>query len=553
MFKYVLTNTQYYSDIADAIRRKAATLESITIVTPPTKTAYNNGDQISYTGLVVRATYSDEFTENVTSKCTFSVSEGTVITGNTTVTISYKFKKLTKTATLNLTCNALSKIVVTTPPTKQSYTLGDTLNLSGMVITAHYTNGTTKRVTNYTTSPANGSTLSTAGTQTITVSYTEDDITKTTTLDVSIDARTIESIAVTTPPTNRTYSVGANLDLSGMVVTATYTDGTSGAITNYTVSPTSGSTLSTNGRHYIHVTVTQGNTTFEDYTFVLAGSSWTTATDAEIVSMVQRANAGSLNLHNEWNVGDERFVTLAAMGEYLNTDPSTPLTPNYYPSHQATFVLTHKAGHEYVTPTSARSKCWFEVQLTQSMTVTVKNRYNNVFYIGDDYLKTTNGWGATNRRTWCNEVFYNAIPSSLRSIFRQFKCKCAGGSASNIYTENLYFAYPALVEVCSDPSIIWANNSLSSALTPYYPTDNGYKDEGELWEYYQNTYNLRLTVTDKPYTSDRNAWRGYWMLRSPEIGTSSSWQLINDDWSEGNPVIIAFSLGAAGNLPFGVI
>jgi len=45
---------------------------------------------------------------------------------------------------------------------------------------------------------------------------------------------TLVSIAVTTPPTKTTYNIGDELDTTGMVVTATYDDGSTAVITSYT-------------------------------------------------------------------------------------------------------------------------------------------------------------------------------------------------------------------------------------------------------------------------------------------------------------------------------
>ena len=64
------------------------TLQSLDI-TPPTKTSYNSGETIDYTGATVTATYSDGSTEDVTSSAVFSPSAGTTITQDTTVSVSY--------------------------------------------------------------------------------------------------------------------------------------------------------------------------------------------------------------------------------------------------------------------------------------------------------------------------------------------------------------------------------------------------------------------------------------------------------------------------------
>lgn len=81
----------------------------------------------------------------------------------------------------------LSSITITTQPTKTSYVVGENLDLTGIVVTATYSDETTSTVTaGVTFSPVNGTTLSTAGTTTITASYTEGETTKTETTTVTV-------------------------------------------------------------------------------------------------------------------------------------------------------------------------------------------------------------------------------------------------------------------------------------------------------------------------------------------------------------------------------
>lgn len=82
----------------------------------------------------------------------------------------------------------LESISVTTPPNKAVYTVGEALDLTGLVVTASYTGGTTKAVTGYTTAPETGFVFDTEGSKTINVSYTEDGITKETAFTVQVNA-----------------------------------------------------------------------------------------------------------------------------------------------------------------------------------------------------------------------------------------------------------------------------------------------------------------------------------------------------------------------------
>ena len=76
-------------------------LSSITVTTPPTKTAYTAGDVFDPSGMVVTATYSDASTAAVTG---YSVSPSGALTVNdSTVTINYTEGGVTATATVAIT------------------------------------------------------------------------------------------------------------------------------------------------------------------------------------------------------------------------------------------------------------------------------------------------------------------------------------------------------------------------------------------------------------------------------------------------------------------
>lgn len=79
----------------------------------------------------------------------------------------------------------LSGIYVSTPPNKTSYKVGETLNLTGMVVKAVFTNSTEQVINTYNTSPERGTVLDDDTTEVL-ISYTYDGITKTTTQPLSV-------------------------------------------------------------------------------------------------------------------------------------------------------------------------------------------------------------------------------------------------------------------------------------------------------------------------------------------------------------------------------
>lgn len=78
-------------------------LESISITTKPTKTTYEYGDSFQSAGMVVKATYSDGATANVTGYSCSPTLLSTV--GTQTITVSYTERNVTKTATTSVTVN----------------------------------------------------------------------------------------------------------------------------------------------------------------------------------------------------------------------------------------------------------------------------------------------------------------------------------------------------------------------------------------------------------------------------------------------------------------
>ena len=69
------------------------------------------------------------------------------------------------------TAPALTGITLDTTNVKKSYIQGEALDLTGLVVTANYSNNTTEAVTNYTTNPANGAALNNTGAIPVTVAY----------------------------------------------------------------------------------------------------------------------------------------------------------------------------------------------------------------------------------------------------------------------------------------------------------------------------------------------------------------------------------------------
>lgn len=159
-------------------------LDRIAVTTAPSKTAYKYGETFNKAGMVVTAHYTDGQSRTV-SGYTYSPT-GALNMSSTTITISYSEGGVTKTTTQAITvAKVLESIEITTPPNKTAYFSGETFNPAGMVVTAHYNDGSSAAVTGYTYSPTGA--LATGNT-TITVSYAEGGVTKTDTQAITVTA-----------------------------------------------------------------------------------------------------------------------------------------------------------------------------------------------------------------------------------------------------------------------------------------------------------------------------------------------------------------------------
>lgn len=113
----------------------------------------------------------------------------------------------------------LSSITLDTSNVQTTFSVGDTFNYTGLVVTAHYSDSSSKTVTP--TSVSTPST-STTGNKTVTVSYTESGTTKT--ADYSITVNSNPSISWTAPTISKyTGSTLSGSDVNGWAVT--YNDG----------------------------------------------------------------------------------------------------------------------------------------------------------------------------------------------------------------------------------------------------------------------------------------------------------------------------------------
>lgn len=211
----------------------AITITGISVKSLPQKIVYFEGEEIDLTGLSIAANYSDDtFIELNTAEYTVTGLD-TLAAGDNVITVTYGDYSVT--FTVEVIRIEETGVKITSMPHKTVYEFGEELDLTGLVVTAFYSNGTQEDVSGYNVT---GYDPYTPGDKIITVTYGA--YTDTFTVTVSepeppAPAKLIE-LRLESLPYKTEYVVGEELDLTGVKVMADYDDGTSKEITEYDVS-----------------------------------------------------------------------------------------------------------------------------------------------------------------------------------------------------------------------------------------------------------------------------------------------------------------------------
>lgn len=177
--------------------------------------------------------------------------------------------------------------------------------------------------------------------------------------------------------------------------------------------------------------------------------SWSTGTDAEIADALAKHYAGEVDLTEYWSIGDERTVHLSAMSSGWNTDGHSSDTGEGHVEQDVTFVLLNAGGKELVTPIGEHTECAFIIGQKDLLKNGDTYEGGKLWYFDNPSSQDEYNWATTQRRTWCNEIYYNALPASFKKIVKKFKHKIEGNTgSSSSYTEvEDWFALASEMEI----------------------------------------------------------------------------------------------------------
>jgi hypothetical protein len=218
------------TQISNYLNQKHQMVLDTISITGPAKTEYEIDDELDLTGLVVTAHYSDGSEAEVSGYEVTGFDSS--IAGDKVVTISYQDITATFTVTVKESpAPVVLDTISITEPAKTEYEIDDELDLTGLVVTAHYSDGSEAEVSGY---EVTGFDSSTAGDKVVTISYQDITATFTVTVKESPAPVVLDTISITEPAKTE-YEIDDELDLTGLVVTAHYSDGSEAEVSGYEV------------------------------------------------------------------------------------------------------------------------------------------------------------------------------------------------------------------------------------------------------------------------------------------------------------------------------
>jgi hypothetical protein len=199
-----------------------------------------------------------------------------------------------------------------------------------------------------------------------------------------------------------------------------------------------------------------------------------TATDEELTTMVNAYYNGIITLDDVksvWSVGDKRKISLSAM-EATGVGESHVVQEQY-------FTILDFEHDDLVTSVNNKTKALISIQQL--------NVLSNGITLEGGYMNSTDtnsgGWEESARRTWCNNVYYNALSSNIKSLVKQvIKQNYKVYNSTILTTTNDYIFLPSAAEVFS-------------TLT-----------EGTQYEYYKTTSNKTKYAGNVSTTGSAQIW-----------------------------------------------
>lgn len=306
--------------------------------------------------------------------------------------------------------------------------------------------------------------------------------------------------------------VTSDKELFGKTVTLTLKDGSTGS-QRKTVFSSNGKcsfvvqkpgtyTVACGADAHEDVTVTSDNvlnkTTMVVALVVLKIVTFANGTDEEIAKMIQAHYNNKINIADYWAVGDTRSVSLSAMSSAMVGESHRAQTVQFVIADFEHDTLASGIGpHSKAAITLLQKDCLMDAANASNPSANGSNNTENGYM--SSRQSNEGGWDACSRRGWCNNIYFNALPTAWRSMVKTVNKKTSvGNNSSTIETVQDKIFLPSEIEI-------------------FGSTIYSFAGEGAQYQYYKNAKANRYK--DPRWTSTYVS--SMYFTRSPNNNTTS--------------------------------
>lgn len=274
---------------------------------------------------------------------------------------------------------------------------------------------------------------------------------------------------------------------------------------------------------------TSGQSTTETITFKAPMYAFATCTDAQLEAMLESYYNGDYDSSDiatlkstYMPIGAKRSISLSAM-------EATGVSESHHTDTYEFVIIDHEHDN-LTTPINGKTKALLTLQQDRILYKdTTSNSYSSQYpSVAEEggYMNSTDtnvgGWTNCVRRTWCNNVYFAALPSNIRSLVKSVDKLTSAGNQS------------ATIETTSDKIY------LLSEIEIFGTTTYSKAGEGSQYEYFETATNRYK----KPvYTTNNSA---FWWERSPRGSNASGFCNVNcDGTASGSNASSALGLAPA--------
>ena len=216
--------------------------------------------------------------------------------------------------------------------------------------------------------------------------------------------------------------------------------------------------------------------------FILRIVAFATGTDEEIAAMIEAHYNNKINIADYWAVGDTRSVSLSAMS-------ATGVSESHR-AQTVQFVIGDFEHDDLTIPINGHTKAAVTL-LQKDCLMDANEKYAETGYMNANDTNS-GGWKNCARRTWCNNVFFAALPSVWQSIVKTVNKNTSVGTQQST------------IETVQDKIFLAAENEI------FKSAGYSFAGEGTQYQFYKNS---TANKGKRPVYSDQ--YSANYFTRSP--------------------------------------